>query len=102
MRTSENLRNFKSWYAETLRGLYEHGEAGSSSGGFTVHSAKFAKIVIKTIEDDFATFEGRHSVNHPFPVPGRTSDGPTGPTRQPTGPGGTTGPPAGPTGPGAA
>ena len=49
-----------------------------SSGDFSVHPVEFAKTVIKTIEDDFTTFEGRHSVNHPLPVPHST--GPTGPT----------------------
>ena len=51
-----------------------------SSGDFSVHPVEFAKTVIKTIEDDFPTFEGMHSVNHPLPVPHRTDPvGATGP-----------------------
>jgi len=49
-----------------------------SSGDFSVHPVEFAKTVIKTIEDDFTAFEGKHSVNHPLSVPHST--GPTGPT----------------------
>jgi hypothetical protein len=38
------------------------------SGNFMVHPAKFAKHVVVKIENDFITFEGCHSVNHPLPV----------------------------------
>lgn len=38
-----------------------------SNGDFWVHPSKFAKRVINTIEKDFPTFEGHHSVNHPLP-----------------------------------
>ena len=37
------------------------------SGNFWVHPAKFAKIVIEVIENDFETFEGQHSDSHPLP-----------------------------------
>ncbi len=48
-----------------------------SSGDFWVHPVEFAKAVIQTIEADFTTFEGQHSVNHPLPVAHGT--GATGP-----------------------
>jgi hypothetical protein len=38
------------------------------SGNFLVHPSKFAKRIVAIIEDDFITFEGCHSVNHPLPV----------------------------------
>ena len=37
------------------------------SGDFWIHPAKFAKNVIEIIENDFDTFEGQHSNNHPLP-----------------------------------
>ncbi len=39
-----------------------------AAGDFWVHPAEFAKTVILTIDGDFTTFDGQHSVNHPFPV----------------------------------
>lgn len=38
-----------------------------SNGDFWLHPAEFAKRVINTIEKDFHTFEGPHSVDHPLP-----------------------------------
>lgn len=38
-----------------------------NNGNFWVHPAKFAQRVVQAIEDDFATFEGGHSANHPLP-----------------------------------
>lgn len=38
-----------------------------NSGDFWVHPVKFAKKVIEVIENDFTTFEGQHSANHPLP-----------------------------------
>jgi len=37
-------------------------------GNFWVHPSNFAENVIRIIENDFSTFEGLHSVNHPLPV----------------------------------
>ncbi len=38
------------------------------SGNFRVNPVEFARTVIRTIESDFTTFEGQHSVNHTLPV----------------------------------
>ena len=47
-------------------------------GEFWVNPAEFAKTIIKTIESDFATYEGRSSANHGLPTPGGWG-GATGP-----------------------
>jgi len=65
------------------------------AGNFCVHPAKFGKRVIETIEKDFETFEGKHSLAHPLPgvfdigisfqgtaAPGATFDGWSGPSRK--------------------
>ena len=46
-----------------------------SGGEFSVHPETFAKTVIRTIEADFTTFEGTHSVSHPLPIIHATSAG---------------------------
>ena len=39
-----------------------------SHGDFWVHPSKFAKRVIRTIENDFTVFEGQHSADHQLPT----------------------------------
>ncbi|MDD2763691.1 MAG: hypothetical protein PHE83_06920 [Opitutaceae bacterium] len=46
-----------------------------AQGDFWVHPAKFAEIVLSTIEGDFTMFEGGSSPNHPFPVVSGISNG---------------------------
>ncbi len=46
-----------------------------TNGEFWVHPSKFASIVVNIIENDFATFEGRGSTSHPFPIVDILTDG---------------------------
>jgi len=39
-----------------------------SNGDFFIHPVNFAKKVINVIENDFSTFEGQHSPDHPLPT----------------------------------